>query len=299
MSSHGRPRRRRRHEEEEGHVNHERWLVSYSDMITVLMALFIVLFAISQVDQDKYEALRLSLAAGFHDRTGASSILDGTQGTLDGQSVVPDTSTANGTAGMVDADLGLGEQGANPAPAQSTEGVDPQLLEAARAEAEHLDRIRATIQKALDAAALGDSVRFRVDERGLVLGLVADDVFFAAASAELTPTARRVLDVAGPTLKQLEEQISVEGHANVLPISGRYATNWELSADRATQVLRHLVERDGMPGGRIMAVGFGAQRPLVGGKSGAAMETNRRVDLVILSDAPETVRALLPALSKE
>ena len=85
----------------------------------------------------------------------------------------------------------------------------------------------------------------------------------------------------------------------MLPISGRYATNWELSADRATQVLRHLVERDGMPGGRIMAVGFGDQRPLVGGKSGAAMETNRRVDLVILSDAPETVRALLPALSKE
>ncbi len=301
MSGHASSRRRSRrgggdHEE---HVNHERWLVSYSDMITVLMALFIVLFAISQVDQEKYEALRQSLAQGFQDRTGSDSILDGSAGNLDGESIVPQTNPANGTAGMVDADLGLGEQGANPAPAESTEAVDPDLLAAAKAEAEHLAEIRAAIQKALDAARLGDAVRFRVDERGLVLGLVADDVFFAAASADLTPTARRVLDAAAPTLRGLQEQISVEGHANVLPISGRYATNWELSTDRATQVLRHLVEKDGMPGARIMAVGFGDQRPLVGGKSGAAMETNRRVDLVILSDAPETVRALVPAMTKE
>jgi len=300
VSSHAPGKRRgRRSPEPEEHVNHERWLVSYSDMITVLMALFIVLFAISQVDQAKYEALRQSLTAGFQDQTGSDAILDGSAGTLDGQSVVPETSTANGTAGMVDADMGLGDQGASPSPAESTEAVSPELLAAARAEADHLAEIRATIQKALDKARLGDAVRFRVDERGLVLGLVADDVFFAAASADLTPTARAVLDIAGPTLKALEEHISVEGHANVLPVSGRYATNWELSADRATQVLRHLVEKDALPGGRIMAVGYGDQRPLVGGKSGAAMETNRRVDLVILSDAPETVRALLPAMTKE
>lgn len=300
MSSHGPSRgRRRRGEQHEEHVNHERWLVSYSDMITVLMALFIVLFAISQVDQAKYEALRESLAEGFQGVGSSDSILDGSKGNLDGESIVPETNPADGTAGMVDADMGLGEQGANPTPAESIDPVDPELMAAARAEAEHLQEIRAAIQKALDAAKLGNAVRFRVDERGLVLGLVADDVFFAAASADLTATARKVLDVAAPTLKGLQEQISVEGHANVLPISGRYATNWELSTDRATQVLRHLVEKDGMPGGRIMAVGFGDQRPLVGGKSGAAMETNRRVDLVILSDAPETVRALVPAMTKE
>lgn len=292
----GRSRRGGGHEEE--HVNHERWLISYSDMITVLMALFIVLFAISQVDQDKYVALRDSLSAGFQDTTTSPSVLDGSAGTMDGTSIVPETSPAAGTAGMVSADNGLGMQGAEPVPQPTTTAsVDPAVLAAAEKEAAHLQELQATIAANLAANGLDGTVRFRIDERGLVLGLVADDVFFAAASAEMTETARRVLDVAAPSLVGLGEQISVEGHANVIPVSGRYATNWELSTDRATQVLRHLVERDGMPGGRIMAIGFGDTRPLVADGSAEALVQNRRVDLVILSAAPEQVRALIPALT--
>jgi len=113
----------------------------------------------------------------------------------------------------------------------------------------------------------------------------------------MTPTALRVLDVAAPLVVGLNEHISIEGHANIIPTSGRYATNWELSSDRATQVLRHLVEADGMPGPRIMAVGYGDTRPLVAGDSPDALAANRRVDIVILSSAPESVRALLPALT--
>ncbi|NUU15875.1 flagellar motor protein MotB [Cellulomonas humilata] len=296
----GRAARGGGHEEE--HVNHERWLISYSDMITVLMALFIVLFAISQVDQDKYVALRDSLAAGFQDTTTSPSVLDGSAGTMDGTSVVPDTSPAAGTAGMVSADNGLGMQGSEPVPqpqptTTDTATVDPEVLAAAEREAAHLQELQAMIAANLAANGLDGTVRFRIDERGLVLGLVADDVFFAAASAEMTDTARRVLDVAAPSLVGIGEQISVEGHANVIPVSGRYATNWELSADRATQVLRRLVESDGMPGGRIMAIGFGDTRPLVTDSSPEALMQNRRVDLVVLSAAPEQVRALLPALT--
>lgn len=292
----GRSRRGGDHDEE--HVNHERWLVSYSDMITVLMALFIVLFAISQVDQDKYVALRDSLAAGFQDGTVTPSVLEGSAGTMDGTSVVPDTTPASGTAGMVSADSGLGMQAAEPvAQPVSATTVDPEVLAAAEKEAAHLEQLQATIAANLAANGLDGTVRFRIDERGLVLGLVADDVFFAAASAQMTDTARRVLDVAGPSLVGLGEQISVEGHANVIPVSGRYATNWELSTDRATQVLRHLVEVDGMPGHRIMAIGFGDTRPLVADSSPEALVQNRRVDLVVLSAAPEQVRALVPALT--
>jgi chemotaxis protein MotB len=104
------------------------------------------------------------------------------------------------------------------------------------------------------------------------------------------------MDVAGPTLDAIGEQISVEGHANTIPVSGRYATNWELSADRATQVLRRLVESDGVPPTRIMSVGYGDSRPLEPGNSPEAMVANRRVDLVILSSAPEQVRNLLTAV---
>ncbi|WP_448631328.1 OmpA/MotB family protein [Cellulomonas soli] len=296
MSGHaggGRGRRRGGGHEEE-HVNHERWLVSYSDMITVLMALFIVLFAISQVDQEKYIALRESLSAGFADM-GSPSVLDGTAGTLDGESMVQ-ADPAPGTAGMVDADLGLGEQGANPQAAQSQAQVDAATMAAAQAEAAHLEQIRDQIATMLAQSGLDGAVRFRIDDRGLVLGLVADDVFFAPESADLTDTARRVLDVAAPTMASLSEEISVEGHANTLPVSGRYATNWELSSDRATQVLRHLVENDGVPAPRIRAVGYGDTRPLVPGTDEAAMTANRRVDMVILSGAPDTVRALIPSI---
>jgi len=286
--------RRRRAVPEDEHVNHERWLVSYSDMITVLMALFIVLFAISQVDQEKYIALSKSLAAGFGDvRPDVSAaVLDGAPGVLEG--LAPQHSDPDaGTAGLVDADSGLGEQGTTPAPQAS---VDPALLAAAQAEAAHLGRIRDAIRAGLADHGLDGVVTFRIDERGLVLGLVADDVFFAPASAVLTDTARQVLDVAGPTLVGLAEQIAVEGHANVLPVSGRYPTNWELSADRATQVLRHLVERDGLPPGRVSAVGYGDARPVAGGLDDASLALNRRVDLVVLSEAPESVRRLVPTV---
>ncbi|QGQ20297.1 OmpA family protein [Cellulomonas sp. JZ18] len=288
-----RPARRGGHEEE--HVNHERWLVSYSDMITVLMALFIVLFAISQVDQQKYIALRASLAAGFGDHSTQESVLTGSDGVLDGLSATgTQQADASSTAGIVDADAGLGDQASQPTAAQPS--VDPAVLAAAQAEAAHLQEIAAHIRGALAGQGLDGVVQMRVDERGLVLGLVADDVFFAPASAQLTPTARAVLDAAGPTLVAIQEAVRVEGHANVLPVGGRYATNWELSADRATQVLRHLVEADGMPPTRIEAVGFGDARPLVAGMDDAALAANRRVDLVVLSGAPETVRALLPAV---
>ncbi len=295
------PPRRRRHTEHEEHTNHERWLVSYSDMITVLMALFIVLFAISQVDQEKYIQLRESLAAGFGD--GAvqvdSSVLDGSDGVLDGTTSQQEQVESQGTAGMVNADRGLGSQAADPTSATATPSVDPELLAAAQAEAAHLEEVREAIRAGLAAQGLDPVVRFRIDERGLVLGLVADDVFFAPASAQLTDTAQRVLDVAAPTLVALSEQIAVEGHANVLPVSGRYPTNWELSADRATQVLRHLVEADGMPGTRVSAVGYGDARPVAEGMDDASLAVNRRVDLVVLSDAPERVRELIPTVVHE
>lgn len=300
----GRTRRRSRGGHDEEHENSERWLLSYVDMVTVLMCLFIVLFAISQVDQSKYIALRDSLSTGFHDNA-STSVLDGSSGTLDGQSIVPATAVAAGTAGMVNADAGLGTQGAAPAqapaPAPSPvptdpNAVDPAVLAAARAEATHLEGLRDQLMALLTANGLEGAVRFSITERGLVMGLVADDVFFGPASAKLTPTAERVLDVAGPTLDSIGEQISIEGHANTIPVSGRYATNWELSADRATQVLRRLVEVDGLPPTRIMSVGFGDSRPLAAGDSADAMVANRRVDLVVLSGAPEQVRSLLAAV---
>ena len=278
--------RRRRRAAEEEHENSERWLISYSDMITVLMALFIVLFAISQVDQQKFIALRESLAAGFNSSSTMTSVLDGTDGVQDG--MTPQTSQ----------DLPSSYTVSTPDPSQGQSSqADQATLAAAKAELDRLDGLKQQMAQALDDKGLTDQVTFRVTDRGLVVGLVANDVFFGAESAELTPTTDQVLDAMATVLAAASEDVSVEGHANIVPTSGRYPTNWELSADRATKVLRRLVEVDGLAGSRMSAVGFGDTRPLATGTDEASLAANRRVDVVILSGASEDVRALLPALA--
>lgn len=286
MSS-GRSRRnkRRRAEHEEEHEDSERWAVSYADMMTVLVGLFIVLYAMSQVDEAKYEELRnsLSMALGHP----AVSIIDGSNGAMSGDAsfeIVPDVA---GDAGFdpelvppIDGDFS--EEQAN--------------LQTAMNEYARLQGLADRISAALAKEGLDDRVRYRISDRGLAIGMVADDVFFAADTAHLTETARTVIDTIGPVLVDIEDDIAVEGHANVLP-STRYATNWELSSDRATQVLRRLVEAGGVPAGRIGATGFGAARPLEEAGGITALDSNRRVDLIILSGLPDDIRSLLPSIA--
>ncbi|GAA2726540.1 OmpA/MotB family protein [Cellulomonas aerilata] len=280
-AGHGGRRAKGGHEEE--HENHERWAVSYGDMMTVLCALFIVLYSMSQVDQTKYEALAQSLAEGFNNKS--ASVLSGSDGVLDASvagSPAPPAAAATPAA-------------ATPATVDPT-AAPPADYAAAVSEVDRLRQVQAQIEAQLAAVGMGQQVRYLIDERGLVIGLVANDVFFDQGSAVLRPAAHTLLDAAAPVLLSIPDRISVEGHANVVPASGRYASNWELSADRATQVLRRLVESDGMPGVRISATGYGDTRPLDAGSSPEALATNRRVDLVVHSAQPDTVRGLIPAV---
>ncbi|GGC01648.1 flagellar motor protein MotB [Cellulomonas carbonis] len=285
----GHGRRPKKHVEHEEHENHERWAVSYADMMTVLVGLFIVMYAVSQVDEVKYEQLRKSLAIGFGN--DAPTMLVGGGGALDSGEAVQITPDL--TVELPSETMLVENKPQTPVEAQ-TEAE--RLTAAAVAEYERLEGIADRIQASLDAQQLSDRVRFRISERGLVVGLVADDVFFAADRAHLAPTAERVLDAIAPVLREVQEEISVEGHANVVPTAA-YPTNWELSSDRATQVLRRLVEVGGLPPTRTAAVGYGDARPLDPSNTPQALEANRRVDLVVLSPAPDEVRRLLPQLA--
>ena len=174
-------------------------------------------------------------------------------------------------------------------------GPDPAAVKAAaQQEADHFKALEAKLSAALDGQGLGNRVDFRITDRGLVVAIVADDVFFASASAALQPTGLRVLDTIAPALRPLGEDIAVEGHANNLPIaSPLYPTNWELSAARAASVVRHLADDQVTPG-RLEATGFGDTRPRFPVGSPQAVAGNRRVDLVVVSRQPAEVRALLP-----
>lgn len=278
-----RPRRRGGGHEEE-HENHERWLVSYADMITVLMALFIVLFAISQVDQQKFVELRASLMQGFGENS--SIPVSGGTGLLASSGVAPDPIQLNSGAGS----------GVAPAERFTTEDAEANRI-AASAELDRLQAIRQQMQGALEQQGLGDRVQFRITERGLIAAVIADDVFFANASAELQPTGRQVLQAVAPTIRRITQEVEVEGHANHLRMTGsQYPTNWELSTARAASVVRWLAEH-GVEPRRLVAAGFGDTRPLYPVDDPRALNGNRRVDLVITSDRPSEVRALLPLLA--
>ena len=287
MAGHGGGRRGGAHEEE--HENHERWLVSYADMMTLLMVLFIVLFAISQVDQKKFAALKDGLATGL----GATTNV-----------VVSGGTSINQTSGVSPAAIDIGSpvtgspSSVSGKSAQSTAGSAKDTLAAAKREAANLAAIEKKINDALRPKGLADSVRFKVTERGLVVALVSDDVFFANASADLRTKGRVVLRVIGPVLRNLPQHVAVEGHANHLALrSSAFPSNWELSAARAGSVVRYLQSDDGVSAKRLSATGYGSSRPLYPSDDKRSIRFNRRVDIVLVSDQPSAVRSLVPKIA--
>jgi chemotaxis protein MotB len=295
VSSGGHGRRRAKRHEEEEHENHERWLVSYADMLTLLFCLFVVLFAMSQIDKAKFAALASGLAQSFgtpvsanDSSTGSSpSVLDGLPKPVDIAAGVGQTKTS----------AGLSQQQVDAAAAQAALQRAKNVQAEAQKAYDQLARARAQIEQALAKAGMAGAAKFQIDERGLVVHVVADNVLFDNGQATLRPDGARLVDAVAPTLTSLPNEIRVEGHANTQPVDpkGQWPSNWELSAYRATTVLRHLVA-DGLPDARLSAAGYGSTQPLVPYTDPTAMTVNRRVDIVVLSTASSEANSLLPGL---
>jgi chemotaxis protein MotB len=295
VSAGGRGRRRAKHHEEEEHENHERWLVSYADMLTLLFCLFVVLFAMSQIDKAKFAQLASGLAHSFgtpinamEGSSGAtSSVLDGLPNPVDIAAGVGETKTSAGVSQkQVDA-------AAAQAALQRAQNVQAEAKDAY----DQLAAARAAIDSALAKAGYAGAATYTIDQRGLVVHVIADKVLFDSAKADLRPEGARLLDSVVPTLQALPNQVRVEGHANSQPVDpkGPWPSNWELSAYRATTVLRHL-SADGVPDGRMSAAGYSSTQPLVPDTDPTAVTVNRRVDIVVLSTASPEANDQLAAL---
>ena len=148
----------------------------------------------------------------------------------------------------------------------------------------------------LAAAGLSQNVEFQIDQRGLTVKLIGSQAFFAPDRPELTDRASQVLHIISPILGPAALEIMVEGHA-AKGITA-YPSTWELSSARAVNVLRFMVDRGGIPPKRIGAVAFGSARQVNDDSTPALMERNRRVDIVVISDKPDVVRALIPEALK-
>jgi chemotaxis protein MotB len=289
-SAHPGRKRPKKHEEEE-HENHERWLVSYADMVTLLMCLFIVLFAMSQVDKAKFAALSAGLSASF----GAP--ITALPGTTPEGSVLDALPSPVDLAAGIAPDQKVGQADIDAAASQAAAERAKRVAAEASGAYDELAATRDAIDRALAAAGYGGAARYEIDERGLVVHIVADAVLFDAEEAVLRAEGRAILDAVAPTLTSLPNVLRVEGHANHLPVTpgGRWPSNWELSAYRATTVLTYLA-RDGVPEPRMYAAGYGSTQPLVPETDRTAITVNRRVDIVVLSNASAEANALLPGI---
>jgi chemotaxis protein MotB len=284
-------RRRKKHHQEEEHENHERWMVSYADMMTLLLVLFIVLFAMSQVDKAKFAALASGLAETF----GAP--ITPMPGTTPESSVLDALPAPVNIAGGIAPQRPAARAEVDAAAAQAAAERAKRVAAEAQSAYDDLAAVRERIEAALAAAGHSGAARFEIDERGLVVHIVADEVLFDAERADLRPEGAQILGAIAPTLRDLPHQLAIEGHANHLPVSpgGPWPSNWELSAYRATTVVRYLAG-DGVPEKRMSGNGYSSTRPLVPESDPNAVAVNRRVDIVVLSTASAEANALLPGL---
>ena len=285
--------RRKKHEEHEEHENHERWLVSYADMMTLLFVLFVVMFAMSNVEQKKFNALKAGLAAGFGQSTsvltGSSSILDA-PGSAAIEPVNPKAVQAHPAV----------QQAADEAVDRARMLENQRAYAAAAAEADRLGNLEERVHEALAAQGLADDVRTELDGRGLTLSLVSKHIVFEANLATLTPRGNHILQTLAPVLSGLENKLLVEGHTNQAPGTPEfYASDWDLSSARAITVLRWLSEREGIPEERLAAVGYGHVKPLVDPSKPGSQEINKRVDIVVLSTLPEVNHDLLSQVASD
>ncbi|MDA8153256.1 MAG: OmpA family protein [Acidithiobacillus sp.] len=255
----------------EGAAGSERWLISYADFITLLLAFFIVMFAVSQVNKAKVEGFEKSMRTAFGGKP-------------------PVIRTAPPEANEPFHHL--------PSPVPLV-AVPPAVAQAIREQAQVMKRMRTQLRKALAPLIRKDDIHVLKTPTGTRIRINAD-VLFQNGSAQLQPKALRVVDAVGLVLKGFPYHIAIEGFTNRQPIrTQKYPSNWYLSAARALSVLVRFLH-DGVRPDLVKAVGFGATHPAVPyttGKIKAAMRENRRVTIFVEGDTSVIMKQIARMVS--
>lgn len=225
------------------------WLSSYGDMITLLLCFFIMLFAMSTLDAQKWKVLSESIKESF----GA----EGT--TLPEEMEIP----ADVITQMIEE-------------AAQEEMTGQEALE-------QLQEIKEEIDRYIAEAGLETAIQTEIEEVGLVIRMCTDEILFELGSAELKPMAKSFLDTISWILAQTANEIWVEGHTDNIPIQPGYIypSNWELSTARASSVVRYLIENGGLNPDRMRAAGYADTKPRFPNDTEEHRYLNRRVEIVI------------------
>lgn len=249
----------RRRKTEDEHENHERWLVSYADFITLLFAFFVVMYAISQVNEGKYRVLSDTLASAFRNIPGSSS---GAQVQVNPNAPMP-----------------LAIPIRRPALGLKTDEVQ-------RVKKDRMRNIAKEISEALAPLVREGQVRITEGALGITVEINAS-VLFAPGDARLDLGAVQALSAVATILAPTDFPVIVEGHTDNTPIfTAQFPSNWELSGMRASSVVRLFVD-SGVDPRRLTATGYADQRPVADNATPEGRQRNRRVAITIESRIPD------------
>ena len=228
--------------------NAERWLLTYADMITLLLAYFIVMYASSATDTAKAKAVTMEMIKRFGVLKGSASLMDGKGGTA--------RTSYTFLAG------------------QGDQEIEVEAME---------EVLKKRLGERYGEGGLANTVVFGKSERGLVIHLLTDKLLFRVGEAKLLNPVKGILHEIAEVIKTTDKQIVIEGHTCDLPIKdGRYRDNWELSTARAVSVCEHLIKSEKISPKRLSVAGYGQYRPLVPNDDENRRKLNRRVDIIIV-----------------
>lgn len=238
-------RNKRKHSEKKGAPE---WMTTYSDMVTLLLCFFVLLFSFSSVDAQKFQAIMNSFQGSLGVLEGGKTIQEGPSLELD--DILEDS-----------ADLEMKEL-------------------------EDLRKLKELIDNYTEEIKLSSKISTIIEERGLLIRAL-DNVYFDSGKANLKQESKKILKYIAEILQTEEfneKFIKIEGHTDTDPVrdTRKFPTNWELSAIRATNVLRFLVEENNIKGDRISATGYSYYRPIAPNDTVQNKAKNRRVDIIIL-----------------
>lgn len=217
------------------------WMATYSDMITLLLCFFVLLFSFATLDVQKFKAIAVSM---------------------------------NDSLGVLDSGTTMSME-----PLVNSFPVDSPTEEV-----EEFWNLYEEMSEYIKDNNLGASITLRLDERGLLVRFM-DDVLFDSGKADLTHRARDIINKVAEIIKQNDKNVRVEGHTDNVPINTfRFPSNWELSTTRAVNVVKYLIEQNGIDAYRMSASGYSDQHPVDDNNTAEGRQKNRRVDMVILRD---------------
>jgi chemotaxis protein MotB len=242
------------------------WMTTYSDMVTLLLTFFIMLFAMSTVDKARFTDVARSLSNSLLNLSTGESILDSS-----GKSII--------TVDFVNpSDKNLPQQNE-----KYIESAEEMVIDAQRQIYEmEMDIAKEEIRQAAVAQGIGDKVEI-IEEKDFIIVRLESELFFDSGRADIRPEGYPVLDQLAEVLRNIDNEILVSGHTDNVPINTPlFKSNWELSTARATTVVRYFTETLGLDPVKFTATGNGEHRPLADNSTAEGRQRNRRIEIMIM-----------------